>query len=140
MQGNKPQKGAAVDYDHFKISTTAKSGKLFFDDIIFSQYQDDRHQYPDLLVPFIKKDQIEGKIIGCHWQAIMKEFEIWKKTPISTADKMDLQKFEKLMDDDLRIDKKYKVYINTLNDLFQKLDLKDNGKTVTGPPLTFKED
>lgn len=140
MQGNKPQKGAAVDYDYFKISTTAKSGKLYFDDIIFSQYQDDRHQYPDLLVPFIKKDQIEGED---HWMPLASNYERiqnLQKTPVSSADRMDLQKFEKLMDDDLRIDKKYKVYINTLNDLYQKLDLNDNGKTVTGPPLTFKED
>ncbi|MEY3500081.1 MAG: hypothetical protein RL308_1750, partial [Bacteroidota bacterium] len=129
MQGNKPKKGAAVDYDYFKISTTAKSGKLFFDDIIFSQYQDDRHQYPDLLVPFIKKDQIEGED---HWMPLASNYERiqnLEKTPISSADRMDLQKFEKLIDDDLRIDKKYKVYMNTLNDLYQKLDLKDNGKT-----------
>ena len=54
MQGNTPEKGAAVDYDYFRISTSLEKGKLYLDDIIFSQYQDDRHQYPDLLVPFIK--------------------------------------------------------------------------------------
>jgi chondroitin-sulfate-ABC endolyase/exolyase len=140
MQGNKPKKGAAIDYDYFKISTTAKSGKLFFDDIIFSQYQDDRHQYPDLIVPFIKRDQMEG---ADHWMPLASNYERiqnLEKTPISISDKMDLQKFEKLIDDDLLIDKKYKVDMNTLHDLYQKLNINDNGKTVTGPPLTFKEE
>jgi chondroitin-sulfate-ABC endolyase/exolyase len=138
MQGNKPQKGAAVDYDYFKISTTAESGKLFFDDIIFSQYQDDRHQYPDLIVPFIKKDQIEGED---HWLPLAsnyKRIQNLEKSPITIEDKISLQKFEKLIDDELRIDKKYKVYMNTLDDLYQQLGLNDNGRTVTGPPLTFK--
>lgn len=140
MQGNKPKKGAAVDYDYFKISTTAKSGKLFFDDIIFSQYQDDRHQYPDLIVPFIKKDQIEGED---HWMPLASNYERiqnLQKTPVSSEDRMDLQKFEKLMDDDLLMDKKSKVNINAVTEQYQKLNLNDNGKTVTGPPLTFKED
>jgi chondroitin-sulfate-ABC endolyase/exolyase len=140
MQGNKPQKGAAVDYDYFKISTTAKSGKLFFDDIIFSQYQDDRHQYPDLMVPFIKKDQMEGED---HWMPLASNYERiqnLQKTPISSEDRMDLQKFEKLMDDELLMDKKSKVNINAVTEQYQKLNLKDNGKTITGPPLTFKEE
>lgn len=138
MQGNAPKKGAAIDYDTFKISTTAKSGKLFFDDIIFSQYQDDRHQYPDLIVPFIKKDQVEGED---HWLPLMSNYERiqnLKSTTITAEDREYLKKIEKLIDADLVIDQKYKVYMNTLIELYQKLNLKDNGKTIVGPPLTFK--
>jgi chondroitin-sulfate-ABC endolyase/exolyase len=138
MQGNKPKKEAAVDYDYFKVSTTAKSGKLFFDDIVFSQYQDDRHQYPDLIVPFIKKDKSDGED---HWMPLISNYERiqnLEKTAISTTDKMDLEMVEKLMDDELRIDKKYKIYMNTLNDSYNELEIHDDGKTITGPPLTFK--
>ena len=138
MQGNAPKKSASVDYDYFKISTVSNSGKLFFDDIIFSQYQDDRHQYPDEIVPFIKADKDLGKD---HWMPLISNYERIKNVepgPVSMAIRLDLKKFEQLIDQDLTIDKKYKVYINTLRDIYQKLNIKDHGETVVGPPLTFK--
>ena len=137
MQGNAPEKGAEVDYDYFRINTSAEKGKLFLDDIVFSQYQDDRHQYPDLLVPFIKADTNLG---SDHWMPLISNYERIKNLEvslISMAVRMDLQKFEKLIDADLRIDKKYKVYIKSLREDFQKLNIKDTGETVIGPPLTF---
>lgn len=140
MKGSAPKKGATVDYDYFKISTTSSNGKLFFDDIIFSQYQDDRHQYPDKIVPFIKANTNLG---SDHWMPLIHNYERIQNleaSPISMAIRMDLKKFEKLIDEDLTIAKRYKVYINTLRDMFQKLNIKDNGETVTGPPLTFKEE
>jgi chondroitin-sulfate-ABC endolyase/exolyase len=140
MQGNAPKKGAAIDYDSFKISSTTKSGKMFFDDIIFSQYQDDRHQYPDEIVPFIKKNQAEGED---HWMPLISNYKRIQDliaTPITAEDRQDLQKFERLIDAGLVIDKKYKIYMDTLEELYQKLNLKDNGKTIVGPPLTFKEE
>ncbi|GAA4304608.1 chondroitinase family polysaccharide lyase [Aestuariibaculum suncheonense] len=139
MQGNAPQKGASVDYDLFKVSTEANTGTLFFDDIIFSQYQDDRHQYPDMLVPFIKSDQDLSKD---HWMPLIsnyKRIEAVEAAPVSMAIRLDLKRFETAIDQDLTIDKKYKVYINTLRDMFNNLKLEDNGTTVLGPPLTFKE-
>lgn len=51
MKGNAPKKLAVVDYDYFRITASEPTGKLFFDDIIYSQYQDDRQQYPDEIVP-----------------------------------------------------------------------------------------
>ncbi len=137
MQGNAPEKGAAVDYDYFKISTSVQSGKLYLDDIIFSQYQDDRHQYPDLLVPFIKQDTNLG---SDHWMPLISNYERiqnLKGIPVSMATRAELKKFEQIIDEDLRIDKKYKVYINSLRRDFQKLNIKEIDKTVIGPPLTF---
>ncbi|WOD42877.1 chondroitinase family polysaccharide lyase [Hwangdonia lutea] len=139
MNGNPPKKGSAVDYDYFKVSTTAAKGTLFFDDIIFSQYQDDRHQYPDLIVPFIKANDNPGKD---HWLPLIsnfKQIQNLKPRPVSMAIRMDLKKFEKMIDADMVIDKKYKVYINALTEMFDKLQLKDNGTTVLGPPLNFND-
>ncbi|MFB9058245.1 chondroitinase family polysaccharide lyase [Mariniflexile ostreae] len=140
MQGDAPKKLAQVDYDYFRISTLIPNGKLFFDDIIFSQYQDDRHQYPDETVPFIKADTDLGKD---HWMPLIQNYDRIKNldpNPVSMAIRMDLKKFEQLIAQELVIDKKYKVYIKTLRDDFQKLKIKDHGKTVVGPPLTFKEE
>jgi len=139
MQGNAPLKGKSIDFDTFKISTTSIKGQLFFDDIIFSQYQDDRFQYPDEIVPFIKADTNLG---SDHWMALISNYEGIKNlepAPISMAIRLDLKKFEKLIDQSLVVDKKYKVYINTLRDLYQNLHIKEKGNTVIGPPLTFKE-
>lgn len=138
MEGNTPKKGHQIDYNYFNISTTANSGTLFFDDIIFSQYQDDRHQYPDELVPFIKSDLDLGKD---HWMPLISNYnriKNLKPKPISVATRIDLNKFEQAIDADLTIAKRYKVYINSLKEMFAELKLQDNGQTVSGPPLTFQ--
>lgn len=138
MKGNKPKRQTQIDYDYFKVTTTSESsGTLFFDDIIFSQYQDDRHQYQDFIVPFIKADQEPGKD---HWMPLMVNYERiqnLKPTPISMDIKMDLQKFQKIIDKDLTIASRYKVYMERLQETFNELNLIDNGKTVLGPPLTY---
>ncbi|WP_242204250.1 chondroitinase family polysaccharide lyase [Aestuariivivens insulae] len=137
MQGNAPKKGAAVSYTNFKVQATAVSGTLYFDDIIFSQYQDDRHQYPDLQVPFIK----DGGSGDDHWMPLISNYNhlrSLKVNPISVAIKLDLLRVEKALDNDLEIAKKYKVYINSLKEDYQSLKLNVNGKTVTGPPLTYQ--
>lgn len=139
MQGNAPLKTEAIDFDTFKIRTNSAKGQLFFDDIIFSQYQDDRFQYPDEIVPFIKADTNLG---SDHWMALISNYDRIKNlepAPISMAIRLDLKKFENLIDQSLVVDKKYKVYINTLRDLYQNLNIKEKGNTVVGPPLTFKE-
>lgn len=138
MKGNPPKKRAEVNYDTFKISTTSKSGTLYFDDIIFSQFQDDRHQYPDEIVPFIKSDLELGKD---HWMPLISNYnriKNLKPKPISVATRIDLKKFEQKIDADLVIAKRYKIYINSLKEMFSELNLKNNGKTISGPPLTFQ--
>ncbi len=139
MQGNAPQKEKQVDYDYFRVSTSLPTGKLFFDDIIFSQYQDDRHQYPDEIVPFIKAKQSKAED---HWMPTIANYDRIKSLnpkPVSVAVKMELGKLVQVIDQSLTVDPKYKLYINTLREDFQKLNIRDNGKTVVGPPLTFKE-
>ena len=137
MDGNAPKKGTAVNYDYFKITTTAKSGTLFFDDIIFSQYQDDRHQFPDNLIPFIKEDK---KLREDFWMPLAVNFnrikKLEKKT-ISVATRLDLNKFESLIAKDLEVPKKYKTYINSLKSDFNTLGIYEKEGVVLGPPLTF---
>ncbi len=137
MKGTPPKQGAAIDYEYFEVITKSKKGSLFFDDIIFSQYQDDRHQYPDQIVPFIKKGQGHA---DDHWMPLISFYNNVKNLevkPISVAIRVDLKKFEKRIDDDLRIAKKYKLYISSIKETYAKLNLENRGKTVTGPPLTF---
>ena len=139
MKGNAPKKLAPVNYDYFKISTTAPSGKLFFDDIIYSQYQDDRHPYPDEIVPFIKADK---DLAEDHWMPLIENYDRIKNLkpgPVSEAQKGDLKRIETQIDQELEPDKKYKLNMNSLVEDYAKLNLKDNGKTVLGPPLTFKD-
>jgi chondroitin-sulfate-ABC endolyase/exolyase len=139
MKGNSPKKLAAVDYDYFKITANAPTGKLFFDDIIYSQYQDDRHAYPDEIVPFIKADKDLGED---HWMPLISNYDRIKKlqpAPVSEVQKADLKRIVAQIDQDLEVDKKFRLYMNTLQEDYAKLNLRDNGKTVLGPPLTFKE-
>jgi chondroitin-sulfate-ABC endolyase/exolyase len=140
MKGNAPKKGASIDYDTFQVSTMSKSGTLFFDDIIFSQYQDDRHQYPDEIVPFVKEGQDLAKD---HWMPLISNYERVKNVqpkPISVATRMDLKKFEQKIDANQTIPSRYKVYINTLKDLFAGLNLRAKEGRIIGPPLTFKRE
>lgn len=138
MKGNPPKKGAAVDYDHFKITSTSAKGTLFFDDITFGQFQDDRHQYPDEIVPFIKADQ---NLAADHWMPLISNYDRIKtlqSRPVSMAVRIDLKKIESQIDRDLTIAERYKVYMNTLNEDFKTLGIKSQGTAVLGPPLTFR--
>ncbi|MEC5166561.1 chondroitin-sulfate-ABC endolyase/exolyase [Flavobacterium sp. PL11] len=139
MQGNAPKKLAAVDYDYFRITASEPTGKLFFDDIIYSQYQDDRHQYPDEIVPFIKSKQ---NLSEDHWMPLIVNYDRIKNlkpAPITDATEADLKKLEIIIDQNLGSDKKSKVNLKSLREDYKKLNLTDNGKTIVGPPLTFKE-
>ncbi|MGB2127886.1 MAG: chondroitinase family polysaccharide lyase [Flavicella sp.] len=139
MQGDTPQKLAMVDFETFKVSSNTEQGKLFFDDIIFSQFQDDRHQYPDEIVPFIKSNQ---KLSDDHWMPLISNYNRIKNIQakaISTIEKNELKKIEAVLDQNMAIHKRYKVYINTLRKMYEKLGLDASGATVLGPPLTFKE-
>ncbi|MFB9058103.1 chondroitinase family polysaccharide lyase [Mariniflexile ostreae] len=137
MQGDSPEKGVQVDYDYFRVSTSIASGKLFFDDIVFSQYQDNRHPYPDEIVPFIKADKNLG---DDHWMPLTSNYDRiknFKAKPVSAAVLTDLKKIEELINQDLTSVKKNKEQISKLRDIYQSLNLKDNGETILGPPLTF---
>jgi len=138
MQGSTPEKTKPIDFNYLKISTTASKGKLFFDDIVFSQYQDDRHSYPDEIVPFIKANQPAGKD---HWMPLIqniKRINTLALKTLTTEEKKDLKTIEKRLDNSFGISKKGKINMSLLTSDFNKLKLKNNGKSVVGPPMDFQ--
>jgi len=140
MQGTPPKKTAAVAYDYFRVSTVNgnSKGKIFFDDIVFSQFQDDRHSYPDMHVPFIKRDIPIGKD---HWMPLMRDLKRVKtiKTSIvSEQEKRDLDKIETIIDANFfKKSKKKEDFLVKATAAYDKLHLKV-AETVLGYPLTFK--
>ncbi|WP_139958480.1 chondroitinase family polysaccharide lyase [Flavicella sediminum] len=138
MQGAAPKKQADIQLKSFEISTQSASGNLFFDDIVFSQYQDDRHSYPDTLVPFIKKDLTPG---ADHWMPLMQNLKYLTNIrifPISPEEKKDLAKIEKRLDAATAISKKPKENIEGIVHNFEQLKIKRKNKVVLGPPMDFK--
>ena len=140
MYGNAPKKGEPVDYDYFKVTTTSSQGELFFDDIVFSQYQDDRHQYPDEIVPFIKEGK---KLREDFWMPLASNFNRIKNleaAPISVATRLELNKFQEIITQDLTVPAKYKTYINSLKSDFDEMGIYEKDGIVLGPPLTVYEE
>lgn len=139
MSGNPPKKEDAIAYDTFKVSSGSPSvkGKLFFDDIVFSQYQDDRHAYPDVMVPFIKRNLEEGED---HWMPLirdMKRVQELKLTPVSDVEKNELAIIKKRIDDTFNKSAAKSNNLQKAKDEYAKLNLV-NGETVLGVPLTFR--
>lgn len=140
MQGAAPAKGEDLQIDNFSISTNATNGTLYFDDIVFSQYQDDRHSYPDKTVPFIKSDKEPG---SDHWMPLLKYIDFINSVQpleISKQKISDLNSIEKKLDNSIGTHKKTRVNIGKIRAEFEKLKLVDNGKTVLGPPMNFKQE
>ena len=138
IKGNVPLKGKNYNYDYFKISTKANEGTLYFDDIVFSQYQDDRHQYPDYVVPFIKRNTNLG---SDHWMPLIKHFEAikaLKTVNITDKIKKDLVAIEQSINGNLLKGKSYKKSLKNINKRFEKFQIKNHKNNVTGPPLTFR--
>jgi chondroitin-sulfate-ABC endolyase/exolyase len=142
MNGNPPKKNEGVNYNYFMISSYDKnaSGALFFDDIVFSQFQDDRYPYPDMLVPFIKDDLPPGID---HWTPLIRNLErIRNLAPKSLSEeiKKDLAIVEKRIDAKFSQPEKSQVPMSKVLKEYQKLKLKVKKDNVLGPALTYKID
>lgn len=138
LNGTPPKKGIQVNYNHFKITTNTKSGTLFFDDIIFSQYQDDRYAYPDYLVPFIKRNTNLG---SDHWMPLISNYKAvktLKPKEVSEQTKQDLSIVEKNIDKELIGSKKTYIAVDKLQKRYAALHLKKEKGYVNGPPLTYR--
>ncbi|MFD1816654.1 chondroitin-sulfate-ABC endolyase/exolyase [Pseudarcicella hirudinis] len=138
MSGNAPKKEDEIAYDTFRVSSsTAKSkGELFFDDIVFSQYMDDRHPYPDVMVPFIKRDRQNGED---HWMPLTRNmqriYDLSLKS-VSETKKKDLALIEKRLDDTFIKDGGKNNNLSKAKEEYARLKLVKS-ETVLGPPLTF---
>jgi len=136
MQGNPPQKMAAVDYDYFRVSTEVKKGRLFFDDIVFSQYMDNRYPYPDLVVPFIKSDQ--DRSID-HWMPLIENLERLegvKTISLDPSDEKDLKSVQERLEEEV-LSKKGNTTFQEAKSTYSSLDIHEKGGNILGPPLTY---
>ncbi|MCM4157049.1 chondroitinase family polysaccharide lyase [Gramella sp. AN32] len=142
MKGSVPEKTKPVDFETMKIVSMTEdgSGKLYFDDIVFSQYQDDRHSYPDRLVPFIKADIPAG---SDHWMPLIRDMERIDNIALEVVtqeEKQDLVKIEKRIDTEFDISKKSEISYDHALKEFNKLNLGSKKDQISGPPLTFQID
>lgn len=139
MNGNPPKKNQPVDYDTFKISSVSENskGKLFIDDIVFSQFQDDRHSYPDMIVPFIKRDLVMG---ADHWMPLIRDLKRVQQIearPVSDLELNDLKIIENRINTQFIKSNKVKDNLAKAKDEFATLKLEEE-ETILGPPLVFK--
>ncbi|PCH73450.1 MAG: hypothetical protein COB98_10695 [Flavobacteriaceae bacterium] len=140
MQGTAPKKRDAVAYDYFSVSTVngESKGTIYFDDIVFSQFQDDRHSYPDVHVPFIKRDIPKGKD---HWMPLLRDLkrvQEVKTTVITPTEQRDLKTIEQKIDANFYVKpKKKEDYLAKATKAYNSLHLEVK-ETVLGLPLTFK--
>ncbi|MGQ7947275.1 chondroitinase family polysaccharide lyase [Flavobacterium sp. WC2509] len=142
MSGNKPKKGNdIIAYDTFKVScSSAKSkGILFFDDIVFSQYMDNRFPYPDVMVPFIKQDLEIGED---HWMPLIRDLKRTQDItvkPISEEQKKALSIIEKRIDETFNKTPQKNNNLLKVKEEFAKLNLVKK-ESVLGSPLVFHID
>lgn len=139
MQGHPPKKNAAIDYDHFKVSTDVKKGKLFFDDIVFSQFMDNRQPYPDLIVPFIKKEQ---DISIDHWMPLienLRRLENVKTSPLSPSKEKDLKAVQDRLNESV-LSKVGSTTFQEAKSAYASLGIYEKDRNVLGPPLTYNSD
>lgn len=78
MEGNAPEAEAAYAVREVNFSTSAT---VWFDDIVFSQYIDDRHPYPGLEVPFIKGG---GAKVNDHWMPKIMHWKMLSELPVAS--------------------------------------------------------
>ena len=71
MQGRAPSPGKPFRVESVRFTAPRSAGTLWFDDLVFSQYIDDRHPYPGQEVPFIKAGGVNSRD---HW---MPKLPLW---------------------------------------------------------------
>ncbi|GAB3652172.1 hypothetical protein GCM10028791_21580 [Echinicola sediminis] len=136
MEGDAPEKVVQVDYDSVELISDAPSGTLYFDDVIFSQYQDDRFQYPDVMVPFIKSDQDHSVD---HWMPLMANLEMMeslKVEELSEGEMKSLEVIQQRINEEV-FPKKKTVDDDLVEKEFARLGIIDRNGNVLGPPLTY---
>ncbi|MFA4866737.1 MAG: chondroitinase family polysaccharide lyase [Pedobacter sp.] len=141
MEGHTPRKTAAVDFDSFKVTTTALSGSLFFDDVVFSQYVDDRMQSPDYLVPFIKREVPVGSdhfMPSLYHDSLAQQL---KPAAVTVKEKQGIFEIEQKISKELLTGVSKYNYIGIVT-AFVKLGIRESEdkRIVIGPPLTHRDD
>ncbi len=139
MNGDAPKKNAPVSYDTFTISSSG-NGKVYIDDIVFSQFQDDRHPYPSRQTPFIQQEKQDTA--SDHWMPLLSDLQRINKLSISPLENGDVTQLSAIEEKiTTLLDKGSSTHKNfpSLKHDFTQLGLVDNGKTIQGPPLTYAQ-
>ncbi|MCY4216066.1 MAG: chondroitinase family polysaccharide lyase [Flavobacteriaceae bacterium] len=138
MEGDVPKMSEPMEYDYFKVIANTSKGKLFFDDIVFLQNMDNRHPYPDLMVPFIKKNQIKN---ANHWMPLvenLKRLEEIREQKIRIEEVRDLNIIKNRINESLFFKENSNAYEEALLD-FQSLGISTQDEYPLGPPLTHNQ-
>ena len=136
MEGDVPNKSEPMQFDYFMVTANNPKGILYFDDIVFSQYMDDRHPYPDLIVPFIKEDQ-HWKDAN-HWMPLLeylKRFDEIEIREIGSIEKQNLELIERRINEDV-IPKENSTSFQDAINAFKTLGISEKKGAPLGPPLT----
>jgi chondroitin-sulfate-ABC endolyase/exolyase len=88
MQGKAPSPGKSYTVKSARFTAPGTEGTLWFDDIVFCQYIDDRHPYPGLEVPFIKGG---GAHVSDHWMPKIPHGELLDALEIKPASPQELR-------------------------------------------------
>ena len=89
MQGRAPRPGRPFQVATVRFVAPSSAGTLWFDDLVFSQYVDDRYPYPGLEVPFIKGGGVGRRD---HWMpkpsswSMLEQLSIPKSTHAQRSD------------------------------------------------------
>lgn len=137
MKGHTPDKNSPVSYDTFSISSRG-NGQVFIDDIVFSQFQDDRHPYPSLQTPFIQRQT--QKTASDHWMPLLSNLQRINNLPITPLQNDDIEQLiaiEDKISSLLHVGKTIPDSLISLKHAFTQLGLVNNGETIQGPPLSY---
>lgn len=137
MEGDAPEQNTPVNYNTFSISG-AGIGNVFIDDIIFSQWQDDRFPYPSQQTLFIQ--QAAQATASDHWMPLQRNFlriEKLKNAEINHDVVQNLSTIKNKINTLLSIKNTVNKDLKSLRKDFEKLDLIDGDNTILGPPLTY---
>ncbi|MDD7987457.1 chondroitinase family polysaccharide lyase [Lentisphaera marina] len=134
MSGGPKKQRQAFEIESCIISAQGEqSGQIYVDDIIFSQFADDRHQYPSLQTPFVKASQHQNHD---HWMphlGLLEKMKEIKKVEASSQEIADLTRVQKNLEEIFSAtnSRSYESFISSLHDF----GLTFNNGSVQGPPL-----
>ncbi|AOW08570.1 chondroitinase family polysaccharide lyase [Flavobacterium gilvum] len=135
MEGNRPSETDAFDFDYVQMSSNTHGGKLYFDDIIFSKYFDDRFSLSDGISPFYDKGILKDGQRLSNMQ-LLKQI---KSSQVSEKQLKDLALIESKIYQKL-LPTAVKYDMASLKERFAATGIFENGTTIKGLPLIPTKD
>ena len=131
MQGT-PEEG--MDQVVITAPSTLRKGRLWFDGIITSAFEDVRHHTPDFQAPFInERTTVHWLVLNKSWNLAL---DIEQKTALTQQDKDDIALItERFID---MVSQRVSVKIEKLRKMYQGYDIHRNPDgTIAGKPIFF---